>query len=343
MASSISDEVGLHEARFWVVEGGRLECQLCPHHCRIAEGKIGICGVRQNRKGRLYSLIYGQASSVQVDPMEKKPLFHFLPGKSILSLGSIGCNLGCQHCQNYSISQATFGSFRMNALRPEDVLRMARESGCRAIAFTYNEPTIWHEFAFDTFRLCKEEGMATVYVTNGFIEEAPLREIAPYLGAMNIDVKGFREEFYRDVCKARLEPVLRATKLAYELGVHIELTYLVIPTRNDTEEEMRAFSKWVVAELGAKVPVHFSRFHPDYKMNGLPATPLRTMELAWQTGKGEGLAFVYLGNIHVAGGEDTMCPKCGTLNVRRSGYNVEKLAIQDGKCSKCGEALNIIT
>ncbi|MCU0861698.1 MAG: AmmeMemoRadiSam system radical SAM enzyme [Methanomassiliicoccales archaeon] len=337
---SISGERA-HEARFWKQHGDRLECQLCPHHCRIAEGKVGICGVRQNRGGRLCSLIYGKASSVHVDPMEKKPLFHFLPGESVLSLGSIGCNLGCAHCQNYTISQARFGSVYLNDLRPEDVVRLAKENHTRGVAFTYNEPTIWHEFAFDTFQLCREKGLRTIYVTNGFIELDPLRELAPFLSAMNIDVKGFREPFYREVCKARLAPVLAACELAHELGVHLELTYLIIPSRNDDQAEIRDFCRWAASKLGRKVPVHFSRFHPDFRMMDLPATPVSTMHMASRVGREEGLSFVYLGNVW-ADEEDTFCPRCRALNVRRNGYAVEKVAVKDGRCSACGEDLNMV-
>ena len=339
---STSDDRGLHEAKFWRKEGERVECYLCPHHCRIAPNKMGICGVRQNRNGRLYSLIYGQVSAMHVDPMEKKPLFHFHPSQPVLSLGSIGCNLRCQHCQNYSISQSRFGSTHLNPLRPEDVPQLAKESGCRNVAFTYNEPTIWHEFAYDAFRICRERGIATVYVTNGFIEEEALRDIAPYLSAMNIDVKGFKEEFYRRICKGRLSPILDATKLAHDLGIHVELTYLVIPTRNDKEDEIRDFSRWVVSKLSPKVPVHFTRFHPDYMMTDLPGTPFATMEMAHRVAKAEGLDFIYLGNMSSMEGENTRCPKCNSLAIRRSGYHVEIVGLEAGRCAKCGEDLNIV-
>jgi pyruvate formate lyase activating enzyme len=338
---SISDERGLHEAKFWKKGGERLECFLCPHHCRIAPNKIGICGVRQNRNGRLYSLIYGRVSAMHVDPMEKKPLFHFHPGKPVLSLGSIGCNLRCLHCQNFSISQAKVGSAHLNSLRPEEVAQLARENGCRDVAFTYNEPTIWHEFSYDAFRLCRGQGISTIYVTNGFIEEEPLRELAPYLSAMNIDVKGFREEFYHHTCKARLSPVLEATRLAHELGVHVELTYLIIPGKNDNEDEIREFCRWV-AKLSSDIPVHFSRFHPDYQMTDVPGTPISTMEMSLRLAKAEGLRFVYLGNVHTLDGENTKCPRCGSLVIRRSGYNVEILGLKNGSCSNCGEPLRII-
>ena len=331
-----------HEARFWRTEGEWAACYLCPHHCKIAEGNVGICGVRQNVDGKLFSLIYGKASSVHVDPMEKKPLFHFKPGQPILSLGSVGCNLRCQHCQNYSISQAKVRDHDLSRLTPEEVSHMALANMCHAVAFTYNEPTIWHEFAFDACQAAKEHDISTVYVTNGFMEEAPLRELAPFLDAMNIDVKGFKEGFYHEVCKARLEPVLRTSKLARELGVHVELTYLVIPKKNDSEEEMREFCKWVSSELSPNVPVHFTRFHPDYMMNDVPATPLKTMRLAHRIATEEGLMFPYLGNIGGEEGENTHCPKCKTLIIRRLGFAVEVLALREGKCANCGQDLNIV-
>ncbi len=339
---SISGEKGRHEARFWKVEGDRAACYLCPHHCKIAEGKVGVCGVRQNVGGRLYSLIYGRASSVNVDPVEKKPLFHFLPGEGILSLGSVGCNLRCLHCQNFTISQARTQESFLESIEPEDVSRLATSSGCRAIAFTYNEPTIWHEFTYDACKIAKEKQQFTVYVTNGFIEEAPLREIAPYLDAMNIDVKGFKEAFYKDICHARLDPVLKATKLANDLGIHIELTYLVIPDHNDDEEEMRAFARWVSQEVSPYIPVHFTRFHPDYMMTDVQSTPIATMELAMRIGKQEGLKFVYGGNFAAGDGENTHCPKCGTLIISRNGYHVHRVNLNGPHCPKCGEELYMV-
>jgi pyruvate formate lyase activating enzyme len=339
---SISGTDKLHEARFWSTEGDRAACYLCPQHCKIAEGKVGICGVRQNVGGKLYSLIYGRASAVHVDPMEKKPLFHFKPGQPILSLGSVGCNLRCLHCQNFDISQAKVNDFDLSRLSPEEVSHMTLANSCHAVAFTYNEPTIWHEFTFDACKAAKDHDISTVYVTNGFMEEAPLRELAPFLDAMNIDVKGFKEGFYHEVCKARLEPVLKTTSLALRLGVHIELTYLIIPKKNDSEEEMRDFCKWVSSELGQKVPVHFTRFHPDYMMSDVPATPLKTMHLAYRIAMEEGLQFAYLGNIGGDDGENTYCPKCKTLVIRRYGFAVEMLALKEGKCAKCGQDLNIM-
>ncbi len=332
----------LHEAKFWRSEEGRAACYLCPHHCKILDGKVGICGVRQNVGGKLYSLIYGRASSVQIDPVEKKPLFHFLPGESILSMGSVGCNLHCQHCQNFTISQAKVQEAFLETLKPEDVPRLAKSSGCRSVAFTYNEPTIWHEFTYDACKAAKDAGMFTAYVTNGFIEEDPLKEISPFLDAMNIDIKGFKEDFYRGVCKARLGPVLNATRLANELGIHVELTYLIIPGKNDTEDEIRAFAHWVSFDVSHDVPVHFTRFHPDYMMLDVPATPIETMEMARRVGKEEELKFVYGGNYLAGDGENTRCPKCNTLIVKRTGYHVDRSALKGPDCPRCGEHLNMI-
>jgi len=287
-------------------------------------------------------MIYGKVSSMHVDPMEKKPLFHYRPGEPVLSLGSVGCNLRCLHCQNFTISQAAPGEGRLESLEPSDVARLAKESNCRTVAFTYNEPTIWHEFTYDTAKALKGQGISSVYVSNGFIETEPLRQIAPFLDAMNIDVKGFTEGFYKKVCKAALGPVLRAAQLAHELGVHIEITYLIIPTMNDDPEEMRSFCRWVVKELNAKIPVHFTRFHPDYMMTDVPSTPTKTMELAHRIAKEEGLSFIYLGNLSTADGENTYCPKCGALVIRRYRYSVARIALKGATCPKCGESLNMV-
>lgn len=245
------------------------------------------------------------------------------------------------NCQNFTISMASLSEFGTNDITPEDVPRLALDNGCRGVAFTYNEPTIWHEFTYDACKLAKDRGLYTVYVTNGYIQEAPLRELAPYLDAMNIDVKGFTEHFYDDVCKAPLQPVLDTVKLAHLLGIHVELTYLIIPGKNDAEKELRDFARWS-ASIDPRIPVHFSRFHPDYKMTDAPPTPVSTMELAKRIGQEEGLKFVYLGNVHIPHGEDTYCPKCGALLVRRTGFAVSQVEVKDGHCPICGEDLYMV-
>ncbi|MDD1768484.1 MAG: AmmeMemoRadiSam system radical SAM enzyme [Methanomassiliicoccales archaeon] len=332
----------MKEARFWKPENGRVACSLCPHSCKIAPGRRGICGVRENRDGRLFSLIYGKASSVHVDPVEKKPFFHFKPGDKVLSLGSIGCTFRCQNCQNFTISQAQVGEFGLEDMSSEEVLDTCRKTGCKGISWTYNEPTIWHEFSYDTSKLAKSKGYHTNYVTNGFIQEAPLRELAECIDAMNIDVKAFHNEFYKKVCRASLKPVLDAAKLAHELGIHVELTYLVIPGKNDSEAEIRDFSRWVAQSLDPNVPVHFTRFHPDYLMTDVQSTPIKTLDMAYKVAKEEGLRFPYAGNVPGDDRENTHCPKCGELVIGRMGFSIVEMKAKKGKCPVCGENLNMI-
>lgn len=332
----------MKEAKFWNLEGDRVRCYLCPHHCSIADNRRGICGVREQRSRVLYSMNYGKVSSANIDPVEKKPLFHFLPGEKVFSIGSVGCNFRCLHCQNFTISQASLAELSLRDMRPEEVSEIGLSQGCQGVAYTYNEPTIWHEFAYDASKIAKEKGLSTIYVTNGFIEEEPLRELSSCLDAMNIDVKGFTDHFYGKVCKAPLEPVLRAVELAYKLGIHIELTYLIIPGKNDTEDEMKRFVEWVANSVDVKVPVHFSRFHPDYMMTDVPQTPIKTMELARKLGIDGGLKFIYLGNVSIPHSEDTVCPKCGKVVIARTGFRVTKMDAVDGKCSNCGEDLYLV-
>jgi pyruvate formate lyase activating enzyme len=279
---------------------------------------------------------------LNVDPIEKKPLFHFHPGTEVLSFGSVGCNLGCLHCQNFSISQAKIADVHLRDMTPEEVPELCRKSTCEGVAWTYNEPTMWHEFVYDASKLCKAKGLFSVFVTNGFINEAPLKKLAEVIDAANIDVKGFRDDFYRKICKARLQPVLDSVELAHDLGVHVELTYLIITGRNDSKEEISDFCRWV-AGIDVRMPVHFSRFHPDYLLSDLPSTPIKTMEMARNEAVDAGLVFVYLGNMASVDGENTKCPKCGTLAVKRLGFYTEKMEVtKDGACGKCGEPLNMI-
>lgn len=333
---------GSTEASFYTVEGGKVRCSLCPHSCLIADRSRGRCGVRENRGGRLYSLTYGLASSVHLDPIEKKPLFHFLPGSSSLSLGSVGCNLSCLHCQNYSISRAGPDDIQLTEMSAKDVVDQARECGAESVSWTYNEPTIWHEFAKAASEAAHGSGLKTNYVTNGYIQEAPLRDLKGVIDAMNIDVKAFTEEFYRRVCGGHLEPVLRTCELAVELGMHAEITYLIIPGHNDSEQELQRFSEWVAGSLGRDVPVHFSAFHPDYKLTSVPRTPQSRMDMAFEIARKAGLEFVYLGNIRAGDRDDTFCPNCRELVIERDGFRVSKSNLRDGRCGKCGAGLNIV-
>ncbi len=341
MAMSTSGR-GSTEASFYTLEGGKVRCDLCPHSCLIPDGRRGICGVREHRGGKLYSLIYGLASSIHPDPIEKKPLFHFLPGSTSISFGSVGCNFSCQHCQNFAISTAGPEDLGLTRITPEDVVEYARTSGARSVSWTYNEPIIWHEFTTAASKAAHGAGLKTIYVTNGFIQETPLKGLKGIIDAMNIDVKAFRDGFYKQVCGGRLAPVLRTCEIAHELGMHIELTYLIIPGHNDSEQELREFSDWVSDSLSAKVPVHFSAFHPDYKLTSAPRTPTSILLRAHELAKAAGLEFVYLGNVPVGDKDDTFCPRCGSPVIRREGFYVTHSNLKDGKCGKCGADLGIV-
>ena len=333
----------IKEARFWEkLDDGYVRCVLCSHNCKIKNDKTGICGVRRNHDGKLETLIYGSCSSVASDPIEKKPLYHFHPGTQAFSVGTIGCNFKCLHCQNYSISTADMSFPYLRELTPEETVLLAKQYACEGIAYTYNEPTIWYEFTFDSARLAKKDGLYTVYVTNGYISEEPLRELSGFLDAMNVDIKAFTDKFYRKVCKAKLEPVLKTCELAKELGIHLELTYLVIPGYNDSVDEVKQFSKWVVDKLDKDVPVHFSRFHPDYKMQDVSSTPMNALLKAYDAAKEAGVSFVYLGNVPRGDYDNTYCPVCGNLCIERIGYRVSLDGLVDGKCSKCGSMLPVI-
>lgn len=331
------------EASFWnKLEDSTAQCGLCAHNCRIKEGNFGFCGVRKNENGQLYSLIYGSCSSMAVDPVEKKPFYHFYPGSKVFSMGTVGCNFKCLHCQNHDISTADTSFPSIRDISPKESVRLAKEEHCQGIAFTYNEPSIWYEFTLDSARLAKKNDLYTCYVTNGYISEEPLREISPFLDAMNIDVKGFTEEFCKKVCKAHLKPVLDTCILAKKLGIHIELTYLVIPDYNDSLDELKSFCNWVVEKLGDNVPVHFSRFHPDHNMTNVSATPMSTMENVYELARKIGLNFVYLGNVSPGDYENTYCPSCGNLCVQRSYFDVNLKELEKNKCKKCGSILPFV-
>jgi pyruvate formate lyase activating enzyme len=342
-ASIIENPRMKKEAMFWkATKNEMVQCVLCPHHCIIAHEKRGICGVRKNEHGKLFTLIYGACSSIADDPIEKKPLYHFYPGSLVFSLGSVGCSFRCDHCQNYSISMARPEELSLQDIPPEKVSEIAYDHGCRGVAWTYNEPTIWYEYTLDAAKLVKNTGLYTVYVTNGYIEKEPLEEIAPYLDAMNIDVKAFHDEFYRTICKARLAPVLQTCERAKKLGIHLELTYLVIPGFNDADQEIKEFCQWIREKLGAETPVHFSRFHPDYKMKDTQATSINTLLACHSIAKDAGLQFVYLGNITHGDYDNTYCPSCKNLLIERYGFSIQIKGLTKEKCNKCGATIPLI-
>jgi len=311
-------------------------CNLCAHYCTITDGKQGVCHVRENRDGTLYSMVYGRAIARHVDPMEKKPLFHFYPGSTAYSIGTPGCNFHCQWCQNWEISQMPREQhFIMgDEATPEQIVYDAKRAGCRSIAYTYTEPTIFFEYAYDTARLAHENGLTNIYITNGYMTEEMLETFHPYLDAANVDLKAFRDTTYQKYVGARLQPVLNSLKTMKQLGIWIEVTTLVIPDINDDPIELRDAADFVVDELGEETPWHISRFFPSYKMTDVPPTPVTTLQKARDIGLEAGLRYVYEGNI--PGEVNTLCHACGHLLIRRSGYSIlENHVGQDGCCPHC--------
>jgi pyruvate formate lyase activating enzyme len=328
----------MREARFWEsLADQKVQCHLCGHECQIDPGKRGICRVRENRGGTLYSLVYGKIISENVDPIEKKPLFHFLPGTRAYSIATVGCNFQCLHCQNYEISQYPRfheGEIIGLARTPEDIVAAAVNSKSASISYTYIEPTIFMEFAQDTARLARTQGLRNNFVSNGFMTEVSAQALAEVIDADNIDLKSFKDEHYRKVCKARLQPVLDTIVRLKQSGVWLEVTTLVIPGLNDSTEELTDIAQFIKG-VGADIPWHVSAFYPTYKMLDRPRTPVATLLKARDIGLAAGLRYVYTGNIPGKGGESTFCYACGELLIERIGFQIHRNALQDGKCPKC--------
>jgi pyruvate formate lyase activating enzyme len=328
----------IKEAMLWSpLAGGKVACALCGHRCVIAPSKTGICAVRRNSGGKLETLAYGEVIAAHVDPIEKKPLYHFYPGSKALSIATVGCNFQCSFCQNWQISQAPRregGALQGIELSPRDIVREAQAQDCRSISYTYTEPTIFFEYAYDTARLAKEAGLANSFVTNGYMTEVALTTIRPYLDAANVDLKAFKDETYRKVCGARLEPVLESIRLMKKLGVWVEVTTLVVPELNDGVEELTEIAQFI-AGVDPDIPWHISRFHPDFEYADAPPTPVKTLRKAYEIGKNEGLRYLYIGNMP-GEPEDTHCPKCGEALIRRRGFCVIENRLTAGSCVSCG-------
>lgn len=315
----------------------KVRCQLCAHRCVIQPGKRGFCGVRENRDGILYSLVYPRAIATHVDPIEKKPLFNFLPGSSAFSVATVGCDMTCLHCQNADISQAPRETGRITGkdIPPSDLAASARESGCRTIAYTYTEPTIFFEYALETARQAAGAGIKNVFVTNGYMTAEALETLAPDLDAANVDLKSFRDDFYREICGARLQPVLDTIRRMHEMDIWLEVTTLIIPGHNDGEEEMESIARFL-AEISPDIPWHVSAFYPTYKLTSAPPTPPETLKKARRIGLAAGLRYVYTGNIPGDEGEKTFCHGCGRVIIERTGYRVGAVNIREGRCGFCG-------
>jgi pyruvate formate lyase activating enzyme len=328
------------DALLWEpLEGGCVLCSLCAHRCTLAEGRAGLCGVRVNRGGRMRSLVRDRFVSGNVDPIEKKPLFHFLPGSLSFSVATEGCNFRCEYCQNWQISQhPPGGEIRGMAASPPDILRAALESGCRSISYTYTEPTVFFETCLGIGTLAREAGLKNVFVTNGYMTGECVQAAKPFLDAANADLKFFRDETYRRVCGARLGGVLEGIRALFEAGVWLELTTLLVPGLNDSEEELSGLARWI-ASLSPDIPWHLSRFHPDYKMERPGPTPVQSLRRALEIGRNEGLRFVYVGNVPGESGENTFCPSCGTMLLERIGFSSRIRDLREDRCGRCGQGI----
>ena len=322
-------------------ENNDAQCGLCNHRCLIREGKRGICRVRENREGALYSLVYGMSAAEQIDPIEKKPFFNFYPGSNALSIGTLGCNFKCLHCQNYHLSQPPHDivEVREKALSPEKIISLALQYGCKIIAYTYNEPTVFYEYAYDTARLAREREIKNVFVTNGYISPEALRQISPFIDGANIDLKSFREDFYQKICGAKLQPVLDSIKLYKELGIWVEVTTLLIPTHNDSDGELYQVAEFIKG-IGEEIPWHISQYYPTHPLNNQPRTPIKTLRRAREIGREAGLRYVYQGNVPGEKGESTFCYQCQKLLIHRTGYQILESKIQNSSCPFCGAKID---
>lgn len=346
----------MQEALLYKQLDTKLMCTACKHYCKIAPNQTGLCGVRQNKDNKLYLLVYGKASAVNTDPVEKKPLFHFLPSSSIFSLGTVGCNFGCNFCQNYDISQVA-RDLRAQLIRekrqeladvevgkygyelpPKKIIEICLENNIPSIAFTYNEPVIFFEYIYDTAKIAKQHGIKIVFVSNGYESEEALMMIHPYLDAMNIDLKAFTNEFYTRICNAQLQPVLETIKHAHKLGIWIEITTLIIPGKNDSDAELKQIAEFITS-VDKNMPWHITAFHPDYKMMDIAGTSHQTLVRAHAIGKKAGLTYVYLGNVHDEERASTYCPNCKTRLIRRDWHDISIENFKNGKCVQCSTSI----
>ena len=339
-SSAAGDDLPAREASWYKkLEEGRVECQLCPQKCTVADMERGMCGVRENRGGIYYTLVHGLACAVHVDPIEKKPFFHVMPGEKALSFSTAGCNVECKFCQNWELSQFRPEQVEAYDLPPKAMVATAKRAGARLTAATYGEPVVFWEYVRDSAAAANAAGLKPTVVSNGFIQEQALRDVAPSLSAIKVDLKSFRDRFYREQIRGELAPVLKSLEIIRELGVWLEIVVLLVPTLNDSAAEIRDLSAWVKKTLGPDVPVHFTRFHPTYRLTDLPPTPVATLERAWEIGRSAGLNFVYLGNVPGHPGENTTCPGCKEILIRRVGFRVIENHLVKGACAECGRKI----
>lgn len=336
-----SSRPALHPASYWeTITNTTLQCLLCPRKCVLSSGQRGVCTVRINKEGKLYSLGYGNPVAIHIDPIEKKPFFHVSPGASVYSLAVAGCNMRCVFCQNWQISQSKPDEAQNYDLSPNEAVNQALRNNCRFIAYTYTEPTVFYEYMIDISKLAKARGIKNTMHTCGYINQEPLKELLKYMDAVNVDLKGFSGEIYAKIGQmAQLEPVLETLKTIKNAGVWLEITCLIIPGLNDEADKIREMCEWIKENLGAEVPVHFSRFMPAFRLMNLPPTPLEKLEEAYKIAKNAGLKYVYIGNVPGHPAESTYCPECGNIVVKRIGYEILENDIKDGKCGFCGNKI----
>jgi len=339
-AGEAESALWVREAMFYEkLDENRVRCKLCPRECTVADMERGTCGVRENRGGTYYTLVYGRPCSLHMDPIEKKPLFHFHPGTQAFSIATAGCNIECKFCQNWNISQFRPEQVAAVELSPTETARAAKRAQAKSIAYTYSEPVVFYEYMHDTAAAARPLGVKSVAITNGYITPEAMRKLAKVLDAVKVDLKAFTERFYRELCSGELKPVLDTLVLLKDLDMWTEIVVLLIPGHNDSAGQIRELSHWVRTNLGVDVPVHFTRFHPAYKMKNLPPTPVKTLERAWKTGRDAGLNYVYIGNVVGHKGESTYCPSCDRILIKRIGYTIVANEIKDGKCPKCGTTI----
>ncbi len=324
---------------FTSLGGGEIQCELCPKRCRGPRGKRGVCRVRENREGQFYSLVYANPCAFHLDPIERNPLFHVLPGTRSLSLATAGCNFWCKFCQTWEISQAFPEDVYSYEIPPEVVVKRAKQMRARSVAYTYVEPVIFYEYMVEIGPLAKKEGLLSLIHSNGFINPDPLRNLSKVIDAANIDLKAFTDEFYRELCGGELNPVLETLKTLKQEKIHVEITNLIIPTKNDNMSLVREMCLWVKRELGTDTPIHFSRFYPLYKLKNLPPTPVSTLEEARAVALSSGLEYVYIGNVPGHEGENTFCPTCKKKIIQRTGYMIGEVHLKEGKCGYCGKPI----
>lgn len=327
------------EAKYYEKQADKkLTCKLCPHECRVADLERGTCGVRENNDGTYYTLVYGNPCSAHIDPIEKKPIFHYFPTTLALSIATAGCNFVCKFCQNWEISQKRPEQVKVMKFFPKSVVDVAQQRNCKTIAHTYTEPVIFFEYMLDCAIEGKKRGVPNVMISNGFIQGKPMRELCKYLGAVKIDLKAFTEKFYKEMCDGQLKPVLKTLEILKDEGVWFEIVVLIIPTLNDSKQEIDAMTKWIVKTLGPDVPIHFSRYYPTFMLKNIPPTPPETLMRAHKIARGNGMKFAYVGNM-ISEAEHTYCPSCNKVLIERMRYNVDVKGLNKNKCKYCGETI----